>query len=395
MGVFDIFYGIAACLFDRGEGEASEPNSARAPHIGQAHPRPTIPPEIVVSILGAAYENSDAQKTLKACALVCKDWLSPSQNILYRRVTLASAPALNGFIHAVSGSTPRSRALADTVECLRIVIDTKQPRGILRNAFAQAVVRCPNLAELSLAVYHDGCESAKEQLKGSPQLFAADVLSLLQTGPSITTLHFDNWSDNAHALVQLLQAFPSVTSLNISGTPPVLPALPLPPPRAIDELRISCQPSLEFVNWLLRDSTLHVLDFKRVPECELLLHLLLEHCGTLESLALPSCASVEYSLALAQCTRLRELRLEDLWTAYNAKRQLPPSLEHFAFSLNDRNVLEPVINVVNKSLALRRITMHVWTEDERHMQLPDLRIACALQGVELDVVRDIQTFRSL
>lgn len=304
-------------------------------------------------------------------------------------------------MYAVSQGTPRSRMLSETVQYLRLVLDAKQPRGIPCNAFAHAVARCPNLAELSLAVYDDSSKSdaspTQEPSKPASPLFSDETLSLLRTGPRVAALRFDNWSSNAHALAQLLEAFPALSALSVSGTAPALPSHALPAPRALHSLRLNFQtsPSLEFVKWLVQDSSLRALEFARMPDCESLMHLLLEHCGSLESLALPSCAAADYVLALAQCTSLRELRIEDLWTAPNVRLQLPPSLECIAFALDKRSALGPVVDAVKKSASLSRVAMHVWAEGAQHSLLPDLRIACAMQGVELDVVQGIHEFRAL
>jgi hypothetical protein len=360
---------------------------------------PAVPAEIVVAILEAAYTTettANDTKTLAACALVCKDWSIIAQRILFRRVSLGSRPELDGFMAAIDRSTPRGRALANTVESLHCAVDTKQSRGISQNAFAHAFLQCPNVSALSLAVYGEGVTHAKV----SPSFFDDETLSLLQTGPRVTALRFDNWSENAYALSQLLEAFPCINSLSIAGT---APALCSPSddsfPCALEKLEMNfhTSPSTEFVQWLLRNSTstLKALDFKRSPAPQLLEDLLIQHSRTLESLSLPSCAASECVVALSHCARLRELRLENLWTALNAHLELPSTMAHLVFALCKDTALEPVIAAVRKSTTFESIIMHISEDAQDHAQLPNLRIACALQGVRLDVVSDVQTLRTI
>ncbi|KIP11105.1 hypothetical protein PHLGIDRAFT_156096 [Phlebiopsis gigantea 11061_1 CR5-6] len=406
MGIFSFFNDFTARLFIR--DDLHEHSASRdGPTLPASIPH--MPAEIVLSILDAVQvvaAPDESNRTLASCVLVCKDWSSAAQKILFRRVSLKSMPALEGFTRAVTATTPRGRMLANTVEAFECIIDAKQPRGITQLAFAHAVLQCPRLAELSLAVYGD-ISAASSSPRGeqrctkassSALLFDDEILSLLQTGPSITALRFDNWSDNAYALSQLLEAFPSITSLNIGGTAPVLSSPTPAPPSALTQLRMRfhTSPSTEFMQWLLRsaESRLRVLEFKTPSAPQLLEDLLVEHCSTLESLALPSCASLECTTALASCTRLRALRLEDLWTASNAQHALPPALEHLAFTVDGTSALGPVIAAVEHSPSLRALTMHVWDAGARHPQLASLKMACAVQGVACAAAGSIQAFRA-
>lgn len=364
-----------------------------------------MPAEVILSILEAIAHENDAvvkQKTLAAAALVCKDWTAPSQKLLFRRVTLESAPALAGFVSAISHDTPRARMLASTVASLRCVLDTKQPNGISQRAFADTVLRCPNLSELSLAVYGDDAAAAsrdaRQRAKGSSWQFDDAALALLQTGPRVSALRFDNWTDNACALAQLLEVFPCIDALAISGTTPALCApVPTPFPCTLRELRTNLRsaPSGEFVNWLLENAALRTLEFTRAPEPELLADLLVAHASTLESLSVPSCASAECAAALASCTRLRSLRLENLWAASTASRSLPSTLRTLAFTVDKDTMLQPVLRALKDDTALEHIAVHAWADGARHAELPSLKMACALQGVELALVGDVRAFREM
>lgn len=97
-----------------------------------------------------------------------------------------------------------------------------------------------------------------------------------------------------------------------------------------------------------------------MPECELLMNLLLRHCGSLGSLALPSCAATKYVSTLAQCTYMCALRIEDLWTAQTVESHLPSLLERIASVLGRRTSLELAVDYVKKSATFTRVTMHVW-----------------------------------
>ncbi|KAI0095132.1 hypothetical protein BDY19DRAFT_988898 [Irpex rosettiformis] len=369
-----------------------------------------VPLEVVIHVLSYIDEDEDdgaSKETLTSCALVSKHWSFAAQEYLFRRVTLRSASAFDSFAAAVRDASPRGRALASAVKRMHCIVDDKQPHSLSLSKFTQAVTLCPNLQSLHLALFSAPLASEGTVVTGngncssSPTLaFTDDVLSALRNGPRISTLRFDNWSDDETALVQLLHNLPSVTALAVSGKTPSLPSPSLESSScALQEIRLNFQttPSTEFLVWLLHNSkgVLRSLEFQREPSITLLEHLVTEHCDTLESLALPACASQEGAALLERCTRLRELRLENAWVAPGVRRVLPSSLERLAIAVDKETPLQPVIQAIKRSEALSSITLQVWAEGERHPQLAAVKVACAARGIQLKVMRDIHVFRTI
>ncbi|KAI0803291.1 hypothetical protein BC629DRAFT_1581129 [Irpex lacteus] len=331
---------------------------------------------------------------LTSCALVCKDWAFAAQELLFRRVTLRSEDAFDSFATAVRDTSPRGRALAATVKRMHCIVDDKQPRSLSMKAFTQAITLYP-MPSRGVA----GMDPADRSVP-SALVFDDNVLSALRNCPRISTLRFDNWSNDETALVQLLQNLPSVTALAISGKTPSLPPSLLEPLHCtLQEVRLNFQttPASDFLEWLLQNSkgVLRALEFQREPSIALLEYLISEHCDTLESLALPACASQEGAALLARCIRLRELHLENAWVAPGVRRVLPSTLERLALAVDKETPLQPVVQAIKRSEALSSITLQMWAEGERHPQLAAVKIACATRGIHLKVMRDIRVFRTI
>lgn len=378
--------------------------------IPQSQQPTHVPIEVVIQILSHIGESEDdgaVKETLTSCALVCKDWAFAAQELLFRRVTLRSEDAFDSFATAVRDTSPRGRALAATVKRMHCIVDDKQPRSLSMKAFTQAITLCPNLQSLHLALFSTPMPSRgvagmnpADRSFPSALVFDDNVLSALRNGPRISTLRFDNWSNDETALVQLLQNLPSVTALAISGKTPSLPPSLLEPLHCtLQEVRLNFQttPASEFLEWLLQNSkgVLRALEFQREPSIALLEYLISEHCDTLESLALPACASQEGAALLARCIRLRELHLENAWVAPGVRRVLPSTLERLALAVDKETPLQPVVQAIKRSEALSSITLQMWAEGERHPQLAAVKIACATRGIHLKVMRDIRVFRTI
>ncbi|KAJ7103203.1 hypothetical protein B0H15DRAFT_811396 [Mycena belliarum] len=374
-----------------------------------AHPVPHLPLEIVLHIIEETHcddRDLDVRADfLKQCALVCRDWSAPAQKLLFSAVSLRSQMACAAFIAAVERATPRGRMLGDAVLRLRVVLDHNQPFGVSQHAFAHAVTACPNLAQLNLALY--GCASPGKDLVGLPDLlrmrrpapsFDESTLALLRAGPPIATLQFSNWSENRHSITQLLDVWPSLKSLTVSGTPPQLPSASLRAfPCALEELRMNFQtsPSVDFMKWLLHNSaaSLRVLEFAREPTPELLEYLVDAHRETLRSLSLPSCTSHAQARAVAKCQGLRELRIENPWTTPMLYKSLPTGLQHLALAVDQDTGLHPILETVRASESLAALTLQVWESGERHALLPVVKLTCAYRGVDLAITKDIRLFR--
>jgi hypothetical protein len=372
--------------------------------------RVPIPLEIVLNIIEAAYYDADLQpddKLLQHCSLVCKTWSVPAQKLLFRHVTLRTQSAYSAFQLAVDRSTERGRMLGDSVVRMRVVLDHNQPFGLSQRAFAHAVTLCPNLYEMNLALY--GCCTPGQDVVGEPALsrmrrpapsFDEQSLSLLRSGPHITAFQFSNWSENQQSLNQLLNVWPTLKSLVVSGMPPQLSSASSEPlPCALRELRMNFQapPSLDYMKWLLHNSTgtLRVLELEREPSSDLLEYLLEAHGSTIQSLALPVCGSHDHALAVQKCYQLKEFRIESPWVSPMVYRKLPRVLQHVALGLDCDTALQPVLDIVKSRESLSAVTIQVWDGGEQHPQLPALKMACAYRGIELRMTYDIRVFRTM
>lgn len=369
-----------------------------------------MPTEIVMNILETAYDDNEPRSNTALftnCALVCKEWSVISQKLLFRSVSLRSQTAYMAFQAAVDRSTLRGRMLGDAVQDMQVTLDHNQPCRLSHRSFARAVTLCPNLLHLSIALYGEPGpgedlvgEPTVDRLKRSAPSFDDRTLSILRTGPRIASLQFSNWSDNSSSLAQLLDIWPSLKSLVISGTPPQLPSTsPAPFACALEELRMNFQsaPSVDFMKWLLHNSqqSLRMLELERDPSPELLEYLLHEHAPTLESLALPTYGGHEGVASILKCAALRELRVESAWAPQNLFSDLSNGVQHIAFGVDMDTSLQPVLRTIKKSDALRVVTVHVWHGGERHPQMNALKIACARQGVDLRFTRDVREFRAI
>ena len=373
-------------------------------------PSVPIPTEIVMSILEAAYDNEQVpyyNAFLKNASLVCKDWSFIAQRLLFRNVCLTTQTAYIAFQEAVDRATPRGCMLGDAVVRMKVVLDQNQPYRLSHKSFARAVSFCPNLYELNVAVYGEGAPGLDivgapdaSRMKRTMPAFDQRTLAILRSGPKISALQFSNWSDNSTSLLQLLDVWPSLVSLDVSGTTPQLPEESVEPfPCALRELRTNFQttPSVEFMRWLLHNSTgsLRVLDLAREPTPEVLEYLVSEHASTLESLALPSCGTHESAAAVLRCTELRELKIESAWAAPMLYKSLPHGLQHLALGVDADTPLAPIVQAIKRSDDLRAITMQVWHGGEQHPQLAAVKIACGVKGVELRQTNDVPEFRAI
>ncbi|GLB43585.1 hypothetical protein LshimejAT787_1400970 [Lyophyllum shimeji] len=367
-----------------------------------------LPLEVVYSIIEAAAYDSPTpdEDLLKRCALVCRAWSTHAQKLLFSSVTLRSETACNLFRGAVNRRTERGRMLGDAVTRLRVVMDHNQPFGLSPHSFAEAVTLCPNLFELNIALY--GCADPGEDVVGAPDVarmrrpapsFDDHTLTLLRSGPMITALQVNNWSENQHSITQLLDIWPTLKSLVMSGTPPQPPSPFLEPfCCSLEELRMNFQspPSFDFIDWLLHNSsdTLRILEFEREPSSQLLDHLTDVHGATLQSLAFPACHLPEHTQAVQNCPQLKELRLESPTMLPRLWRAIPNTLEHIAFGLDLNTALQPVIDTVRASDSLKTITVYPSHGGENHRLFPVLKMVCACQGIDLRIMRDIKIFRS-
>ncbi|KAJ3489771.1 hypothetical protein NLI96_g1906 [Meripilus lineatus] len=367
-----------------------------------------IPIEVVLSILEEAYYTQQAEPDyalLMSCALVSRDWSLLAQKLLFRNVIIRSQSDFTAFQHATNRTMPRGRVLGDAVQRLRLVLDPNHPSSLSQSSFARAVTLCPNLSELSISLFGKGAPG--QDVVGSPDIermrraapaFDESTLSMLKSGPSVTSLEFTNWSDNATALAQLLSVWPSLKSLTLIGNPPSPPSLtPEPLSCSLEALRMNFQtsPSIDFLKWLLRNSStsLRTLEFDREPSPEVLDHVLGEHGSSLHTLSLPTCSSRKGNIAFTRCSNLHELRIERIRDALGAFKAMPITLEHVAVGVSPDSSLQPLLQLIKKSGDLRAVTMHLWNGCDNHPHLASVKIACTVRGIDLRISKDIKEFR--
>jgi len=372
-------------------------------------PKPVhLPLEVVLSIIElACYDNATADESLlKQCALVCRAWSAPAQRLLFSQATLRNKVACDAFCGAINRSTEHGRVLGDAVTRLRVVIDHNQPFGISQYAFAKTVATCPNLYELNLSLH--GCRAPGQDVIGAPDMarmycsapsFDGETLALLRDGPMITALEVNNWSENQTSVTQLLDVWPSLKALSMSGTPPQPPSpLVVPFPCSLEEVRMNFQksPSADFVNWLLHNSvdSLRILELDREPSIHLLQHLTSTHGASLRSLSLPLCSTTEQVAAVQRCEQLKELRVEHPVTSPKLFKAIPQGVQHIALGLSRSSHLQALVETVRSSEWLTDLSVILYDGGDQHPLLPVLKMACARQGVELRIMRDIQLFRS-
>ncbi|KAF9245611.1 hypothetical protein BU15DRAFT_85347 [Melanogaster broomeanus] len=370
----------------------------RVPTVG-------IPLEIVLYILETACFDDSASEAafLTACSLVSKSWSLPSQKLLFRRVQLCSQAAYNSFASAVDRSTPRGRVLGDSVVHMRVVLDNNQPGPLEQACFARAVTLCPNLRELNLALYGCGEPGKDIRMRRPAPSFERRTLELLSTGPSISSLRFSNWSDNDQSIVQLLDIWPSLTSLSITGkTPHLSPGLTHAPYACpLTRLSMNCQrePSLEFLEWLLHGSSqaksLHAIELEREPSLDMLDYLTRNHGESLHELALPSCATPEHVNAVMRCRSLCDLRTERTSTSSAIFRSLPEGIRRIAFGIDQDTPLQHVVEAVKTRDELESVTVNIWDKASNHRQLSALKMACAFRGVDLRLTSDVRVHRAM
>jgi len=230
-------------------------------------------------------------------------------------------------------------------------------------------------------------------------------LELLRSGPPITSLHLSNWSDNGQAIVQLLDLWPSLDSLAITGkTPHFSPGLTHPPfACALTRLRMNCQfePSLDFLDWLLHTSlqasSLCAVELDREPSLDLLDYLTKNHTESLQELAIPSCTTPEHATAIIRCRSLRQLRTERPSTAAinPVFRQLPMGIQRLAFGMDQDTPLQTLVEAVKTRDQLESVTLNLWDKGNSHRQLSGLKMACAFRGVDLHVTDNVRVHRTM
>lgn len=371
-----------------------------------------MPLELVLLIIEAAYEGGQPDTAvLKACSLVCQEWSVATQKLLFRSVTLDTLNAFESFKKAVEPSTERGALLGNSVRELKVVLDYSQPAQLSQHAVGKVVNMCPNLQSLDISLYGQNVPDEEDEAarrRPAPS-FNGHTLSLLRSGPQIQSLSFSNSTDNHECLFQLLDVWPSIRKLSIGGTAPQMPREDVLPYRVkLEGLQMNFQtpPSMEFMSWLLQNSTdtLQSVTFERDPCPDLVDMLVDSFTPTLRSLSIPSSASCELAKRLEHTQRdthsgnglqLEFLRMDQPKINQMMFKAIPSSIKHLAFGVDRDTPLQPVIELVKTRSALEAVTVRLWNGGEAHRLLPALKIACAYRGVEFRSEKDATMYESL
>lgn len=370
---------------------------------------PEMPLELILSIIESACTDGSWEEhipLLMACSLVCKEWSSVAQSLLFTRVTLQSQSSFQLFMNAVDRATPHGRMLGDAVRQMRVVLDHNQPSSLHHHSFALAVTFCPNLTQLDISLY--GCAEPGKDIVGEPDVsrlrrlapsFDDQTVSLLKSGPMITSLHFSNWSENQQSIFQLLNVWPSLQFLSIGGTAPLHPhesVTPFPCELQGLSLKFQTTPSVEFMRWLLHNSTesLRILHSDRDPCVDTLEYLMKTFAYQLESISTPGLLSPEFAAMISRCSQLRRLNTENPSLSGTFYRVLPSTLEHLSFTVDSDTPLNHIIDLITTNDAVRTAKVFLWEGGRKHPLLAPLRIACTYRGIDLTITDDLLFFRA-
>ncbi|KAF8963886.1 hypothetical protein BDZ97DRAFT_1818347 [Flammula alnicola] len=370
---------------------------------------PRVPLELVLSFIEAAGAEADHDayvQLLRNCSLVCRAWSTASQKLLFSQVTLRSQRSFELFMNAVDRSAQHGRSLGRAVKRLRVVLDHNQPSGLHQHSFALAVTVCPNLSQLEISLY--GCAEPGKDIVGAPDVsrlrrpapsFDEETLSLLKSGPSVESLHFDNWSENRQSIFQLLDIWPSFDFSQLEA-------------RHHSIFRIHCLHSLRS-SWStiqLPDYSFHrlhemaslqlyrltsPLHFERDPCVNALEYLVNAHGRNLHSISLPAFGSPDLVDIVAKASNLRELRTENAACPPALYNHLPHEVENLAFGLDRDTPLNTIIDIIKTRNSLRTIDVQLWEGGQNHALLSTLKIACTYRGIHLTTTTDLRLFRTM
>jgi hypothetical protein len=183
-----------------------------------------LPTELLFNIFDAVHESNDIQSLL-SCALLSRGTYHHVKSLLYKNVVIASRESFFAFEDALSG---HNAILPCLVSSLSVHLNFDSPFGLTEFHLARLVTLCPNISSISISI--TGCEPVFAQPlqalgakdRPAPSLSHRTV-KLLTQSHKISSLSISNWSDNAEILLQLLQIWPDISKLSVSGTIPLIP----------------------------------------------------------------------------------------------------------------------------------------------------------------------------
>ncbi|KAI9459663.1 hypothetical protein BJY52DRAFT_1416015 [Lactarius psammicola] len=366
-----------------------------------------LPVEIVLAILEAGYYTDDLHQDtrfLLSTALISKGWSLAAQMLLFRHVSVHSHVAFNVLFKAISSHVTRGKRLARHVRSLSAVLDPQQPGRLHALSFAHAVSLFPNLSKLDLTFYPPPKLCPLNERESEP-FFALEneALSILRSGPRITTLRLANWSSDTSLFGKLLSLYRrTLRTISLRGTPASYSASsassPLPTP--LCPLNLTLEPSLTLasalVGWLTDPSTaplVRALEFVRQPEPVVLATLLAAHGTTLTALALPTLTTADVAVIAAHgCSRLEALRTEHPYAAL-PRPTLRARLRHAALAA------APALALAHEEARMRgrleSMSVVLWRRDkEERAAVRALKVLCAQLGIRAEFELDVIAFRA-
>ena len=337
-----------------------------------------------------------------------------------------------------------SGTLRGSVIELNVIVDFNQSDCLTFAKLSHVISLCPNLRKIGISVFgmqpqgpDIEWEADQWRMKRFTPPISGEVLEKLRTSPNasrISELRLHDWSDDSRILIQLLGVWPYITSLKVAGKLPTshsadftFPAiLPEAAPCALETLSLNCntgtEASVDFVKWLLARSqqTLRRLEFLKEPSAKLLEDIFAHSMFSLDSVSLPSCTcpvigqavrdrlgptfaqisggngEVDGAIPSLQVKGLKEVFVEDPSTPFKFLASVVQSgaVQKFGFGVDSRTDLSSLARVIKARTGLKRVAVWLCNGGERNFGLGNLRVACAIQGIELEETREIREFRA-
>jgi hypothetical protein len=310
---------------------------------------------------------------LQVFALVCKDWATTCQRVLFRHLKLMKWDRLVGCqdaLHSRLGGYVRSLTIR--------VDDSIEADSITQEDFAHTVLLCPGLHRLNVDLFVDK--------------FDQSTLSLLRRGPTLSTLDIRS-TRQGMTTYQLLHVFRSIQSLHITFhgrnmSPTSVQLLPLR--SKLPQLRSFKMGTggKDLLGQVLTASqgNLEVLELDVMPHEASFTSLMALHGPFLRSLQLPYPTDAHIPM-LKCCKKLMEFECDRI-PSIAVVRALPKSLEHLKISYNGLTVQLAMRCIATDILpSLRIISCYDCIVENNWPSLITLRNLCGQKAVELKCYR--------
>ena len=322
---------------------------------------PYLPTELVAKVIEEAqYEDLlPRYRWLRRYALVCREWCSYAQSLIFRCIVLiGGVEQCEKVIAALSGQL--SRDVAHTAflrSCVRTLIMSMDHRQV----YIDVLMLCPNLFELGVKLHH-AC-------------FRPEALCRLRDAPKIKCLHVR--SAYYKPMYQLLSIFPDIESLDLDARSMRNVCEPFIPQWKLRELRLYCIPqsTLDLLSWIFSGSdarqSLEILHINNDAPSEIFAD---SQFPKLRSLHVRSVDEND----VGKLPYLEELALHAILPTQGALGSLPSSIQHLLLPStidNVENLLQGLAAFQQKpGNALRALTYTRSPQVERGIEEKDVRV---------------------